>query len=178
MLQNSSKVCQRYFWKVPITKDVIFDSTINFKSDLEKDLPTIGDFNNIPSLELVHNQDNTDAPRRQLIVSPATQEVKVPDLIDVLTPHVETSTASSLHTSDPYLPPDADEYSDADIGTEYDEEGNIQYWHNMKYNLSTQVKTGDQNPAEFSRVILETRHWRSNRTNLNHRPLISKWILT
>ena len=91
-------------------------------------------------------------------MSPATQEVKVPDLIDVLTPHVETSTASSLHTSDPYLPPDADEYSDADIGTEYDEEGNIQYWYNMRYNPSTEVTNGDPYRGEFSRVILETQH--------------------
>ena len=33
----------------------------------------------------------------------------------------------------------------------------------MKYNLSTQVKTGDPYPAEFSHVILETQHWRSTK---------------
>ena len=67
---------------------------------------------------------------------------------------VVTSAVSHTLTSDPYLPSDADVYNDADIGNKYDEEGNIQYWYNMKYNLSTQVKTGDPYPAEFSRVIL------------------------
>ena len=61
--------------RVRITKDLIFDLTINFKSELEKDLPILGEFNSIPSLELVQEQDNADAPRRQLIMSPATQEV-------------------------------------------------------------------------------------------------------
>ena len=54
-------------------------------------------------------------------------------LTDVPTPPVVTSAAPSLSTSDPYLPSDADVYNDADIGTKYDEEGNIQYWYNMKY---------------------------------------------
>ena len=40
---------------------LIFDLTINFKSDLEIDLPTQGEFNSIPSLELVHDQDNADS---------------------------------------------------------------------------------------------------------------------
>ena len=73
---------------VLITKDVIFDLRINFKSDLEKDQPIIGEFDNIPSLELVHDEDNTDALRCRLIMSPATLEVNVPDLTDVLTPSV------------------------------------------------------------------------------------------
>ena len=142
---------------------MIFDLTINFKSDLDKDLPTLGEFNNVPSLELVHDQDNADAQRRQLIMSPAIQEVTIPDLTDVPTPLVETSAAPSLPTSDPYLPSDADVYNDTDIGTKYDDEGNIQYWYNMKYNLSTQIKTGDPYPAEFRRVILEPQHWRSTK---------------
>ena len=104
-------------------------------------------------MELVHDQDNADALRRQLIMSPATQEVTVPDL----------DNAPEPLTSDPYLPSDADVYNDADIGTKYDEEGNIQRWYNMKYNLSTQVNTGDPYLAEFSRVILETQHWRSTK---------------
>ena len=61
------------YGRVRITKDVIFDLTINFKSELESDLPTIGEFNKIPSLELVHDEDKADALRRQLIMSPATQ---------------------------------------------------------------------------------------------------------
>ena len=90
-------------------------------------------------------------------------EVTVSDLSDVPTPPVERSIAPFLHTSDPYLPSDANEYNDADIVNKHDEEGNIQYRHNMKYNLSTQVKTGDPYPAEFSRVILETQNWRSTK---------------
>ena len=54
---------------------VIFDLTINFKSDLEKDLPTVGEFNSISSLKLVHDEDSSDAVRRQLIMAPAIQEV-------------------------------------------------------------------------------------------------------
>ena len=60
---------------------MIFDLTINFKSDLEIDLLTLGEFNSIPSLELVNDQDNADALRRQLIMSPAIQEVTVPPTI-------------------------------------------------------------------------------------------------
>ena len=48
---------------------------------LEVNVPLIdievGEFNSIPSLELVHDQDNADALRRQLIMSPAIQEVTV-----------------------------------------------------------------------------------------------------
>ena len=33
----------------------------------------------------------------------------------------------------------------------------------MRCNLSTEVKTGDPYPAEFSRVILETQYWRSTK---------------
>ena len=93
-----------------------------------------------------------------LIMSPATQEVTVPDL----------DNAPEPLTSDPYLPSNADVYNDADIGTKYDEEGNIQRWYNMKYNLSRQVNTGDPYLAEFSRVILETQHWRSTKLLCAH----------
>ena len=96
-------------------------------------------------------------------VATAIQDATVPDLIDVPTPPVETSAAPSLPTSDLYLPLDANVYNDANIGTKYDEEGNIQYWYNMKYNLSAQVKTGHPYSAEFSRFILETQHWRSTK---------------
>ena len=33
----------------------------------------------------------------------------------------------------------------------------------MRCNLSTEVKTGDPYPAGFSRIILETQHWRSTK---------------
>ena len=154
-----AKYANRTYGRVRITKDVIFDLTNNFKSDLEKDLPTLGEFSSIPSLELVHDEDNADTLRRQLIMSPAIQEVTVPPTIDAPTPHVVTSAASHMLTSDPYLPSDADLYKDADIGTKYDEDGHIQYLYNMRYNLATEVKNGDPYPAEFSRVI----HWRSTK---------------
>ena len=83
---------------------MIFDLTINFKSDLEKDLPTQGEFNSIPSLELVHDQDNADALQRQLIMSPAIQEVTVPPTTNEPIPHIGQSDASSIPPADPYLP--------------------------------------------------------------------------
>ena len=87
---------------------MIFDLTINFKSELDKDLPTLEEFTSIPSLELVHDQDNADALRRQLIMSPATQEVTVPIPTGAPVPPV---TTSSIPTSDPHLPSDADIYT-------------------------------------------------------------------
>ena len=33
----------------------------------------------------------------------------------------------------------------------------------MKYNFSTEVKTGDPYAAEFSRVLFETQRWRSTK---------------
>ena len=48
-------------------------------------------------MELVHDQDNADALRRQLIMSPATQEVTVPDLTDVPVPDLTScSDISSI----------------------------------------------------------------------------------
>ena len=104
---------------------MIFDLAINFKSELEKDLPTVGEFISIPSLELVHDEDNADALRRQLIMSPAIQEVTADNHSDVHTPYVETSTLQKDISSDPYLPSDATGYNDAEIGTKYDADGNI-----------------------------------------------------
>ena len=82
---------------------------------------------------------------------------------DVPTPPVGHSDASSIPPADPYLPSDADAYNDADIGTKYDEDGNMLYWYNMRLNLNTEVKDGDPYPAEFGRVVLETQHWRSTK---------------
>ena len=39
----------------------------------------------------------------------------------------------------------------------------MQYFYNMRYNLTTEVKDGDPYPAEFGRVVLETQHWRSTK---------------
>ena len=115
---------------------MIFDLTINLKSELDKDLPTLEKFNSNSSLELVHDQDNADALRRQLIMSPATQEVTVHIPTDAPSPPV---TLSDILTSDPHLPSNADIYNDDTIGTKYDEEGNIQYWYNMRYNMATVI---------------------------------------
>ena len=81
------------------------------------------EFNSIPSLELVHDQDNADALRRQLIMSPANQEVTVPIPTDTPVPPV---TKSSILTSDPHLPSDADIYNDDNIGTKCVRQSNIQ----------------------------------------------------
>ena len=156
-LQPYYRVVARYangtYGRVRITKDVIFHLAINFKSDLEKHLPSIGEFNNIPSLELVHGEDNVDALRRQLIMSSAIQEVTTDNPSDVPTHDVETSILHQETSSDPYLPSDATEFKDAEIGTKYDADGNIKYWYNMRYNIPTTIRTGDPSPAEFSRVI-------------------------
>ena len=104
---------------------------------------------------------NKDYPA--YIKTPKGMEVNVPDLTDAPAPPVVTSEASSILPTDPYLHSDADVYNEATIGTKYDEECSIQYWYNMRYNLSTEVKNGDPYPAEFSRVILETQHWRSTK---------------
>ena len=75
---------------------------INFRSELESDLPTEAEFNSIPSLELVADEDNADALRRQLILAPAIQEEPVPHIppAPVLTPYVLVvlQLLSRLHT--------------------------------------------------------------------------------
>ena len=82
-LQPCYRVVAKYangtYGRVRITKDVIFDMNINFRSELDSDLPTEAEFNSIPSLELVADEDNADALRRQLILAPAIQEEPVPD---------------------------------------------------------------------------------------------------
>ena len=74
-LQPCYRVVAKYangtYGRVRITKDVIFDMNINFRSELDSDLPTEAEFNSIPSLELVADEDNADALRRQLILAPA-----------------------------------------------------------------------------------------------------------
>ena len=119
-LQLCYRVVAKYangtYGRVRITKNVIFDLTINFKSDLEKDLPTLGEFNSMPSLELVYDQNNADALRRQLIMSPAIQEVTVPPTTNAPAPPVGSSEASRILPTDSYLPSDADVYNDAEIG--------------------------------------------------------------
>ena len=65
---------------------MIFDSNINFRTDLDSDLPIAEEFNTILSLELVYGEDNADALRRQLILQPAIQEA--PALIPPVEQHL------------------------------------------------------------------------------------------
>ena len=71
-LQSCYRVVTQFangtYGRLRITKDVIFDLTIITKSELETDLPTSEKFDRFPSLELVHDQDNANAFRRQLII--------------------------------------------------------------------------------------------------------------
>ena len=60
--QPCYKVVARYsngtFGRVRYTKDVIFDTSVNFHSVDDNDLPSEQEFNNIPTLELVADADN------------------------------------------------------------------------------------------------------------------------
>ena len=108
---------------------------INFRSELESDLPTEAEFNSIPSLKLVAEEDNADALCCQLILVPAIQEepVQLPPAVPVIPPdpeHVQDFTEDIEIVTDigpdPYLPEVPKKYNDADIGKRYDEDGNIQ----------------------------------------------------
>ena len=102
---------------------------INFRSELKSDLPTEAEFNSIPSLELVADEDNADALRRQLILAPAIQEEPVPDIppAPVITPdpdhmihHEDDIDIIPDIDTDPYLPEEPDKDDDNDIGNKFD----------------------------------------------------------
>ena len=152
-LQPSYRVVAKYangtYGQVGIAKDVIFDMNVNFRSELESDLPTEAEFNSIPSLELVAHEDNADALRRQLIIAPAIQEEPVPDIPpapvihpdpDHMIHHEDDIDIISDIDTDPYLPEESDKYeyndNDNDIGNKFDIDGNIQYWYNLALNDS------------------------------------------
>ena len=110
---------------------------INFRSDL----PTEADFNSIPSLELVADEDNADALRGQLILAPAIQEEPVPDVppAPVITPgpdhmihHEDEIDIIPDIDTEPYLRDESDKYNDNGIGKKFDIDGNIQYWYNLE----------------------------------------------
>ena len=141
---------------------------INFRSELESDLPTEAEFNSIPSLELVADEDNADALRRQLILAPAIQEESVPEIppAPVIPPdpdhmihHEEDIDIIPDIDTDPYLPDEPDKYNDNDIGNKFDIDGNIQYWNNLALNDRTKIKQGQIDQAEFSFRVLEKTHW-------------------
>ena len=162
-LQPCYRVDAKYangtYGRVRITKDVIFDMNINFRSELESDLPTEAEFNSIPSLELVADEDNADALRRQLILAPAIQEELVLDTqpapVILLDPdhmvhHEDDINIINDIDTDPYLPEEPDKYNDNDIGKKFDVDGNIQYWYNLALNDRTKIKRGQIDQAEFS----------------------------
>ena len=140
---------------------------MNFRSELESDLPTKAEFNSIPSLELVADEDNADALRRQLIPAPAIQEEPVPDIppAPVIPPdpdhivyHEDDIDIIPDIDTDPYLPEELDKYNDNDIDNKFDINGDIQYWYSLALNDRT-VKQGQINQAEFSFRVLEKTHW-------------------
>ena len=75
-----AKYANGTYGRVRITKDVIFDMNINFRFELESDLPTDAEINSIPSVELVADEDNANDLRRQLIIASAIQEEPAPDI--------------------------------------------------------------------------------------------------
>ena len=66
-------------------------------------------------------------------MSPAIQEVTTDYPSNVHTPDVETPTLQQEISSDLYVPSDATEYNDDEIGTKYNADGNIQYWYNIQH---------------------------------------------
>ena len=130
---------------------------------LESDLPTEAEFNSIPSLELVADEDNADALRRQLILAPAIQEEPVSDIppAPVILPdpdhmihHEDDIDIIPNIDTDPYLPEEPDKYNDNDIGNKFDIDGNIQYWYNLALNDRTKIKQSQIDRAEFSFRVL------------------------
>ena len=120
-LQPCYRVVAKYsngtYSRVRITKDVILDVNINFRSELRSDLPTEAEFNSIPSLELVADDDNADALRCQLILAPAIQEKPVPDIPpapviphdpDHMVHHEDDIDIIPDIDTDPYLPEEPD----------------------------------------------------------------------
>ena len=123
----------------------------NFRSELESDLPTEAEFNSIPSLELVADEDNADALHRQLILAPAIQEEPVPDIppaqvIPHDPDHVKHHEDDIVIIPDidtyPYLPEEPYKHNDNAIGNKFDIDGNIQYRYNPALNDRTKIKQG------------------------------------
>ena len=115
-----AKCANGTYGRVRITKDVIFDMNINFRSELESDLPTEAELDSIPSLELVADEDNADALRRQLILAPVIPH----DPDHVMHHEYDIDIIPDIDT-DPYLPEEPDKYNDNNIGNKFDIDGNI-----------------------------------------------------
>ena len=112
----------------------------NVNSVDDNDLPSEQEFNNIPTLELVADADNADALRRQLILPPALPVAPTTD-----TPDPEPPPDTDVPLPDPFIPGTPDPHNE--IGSTYDEVGNILYWYNIQH------KDGD-----MKLVMVETMH--------------------
>ena len=117
-LQPCYKVVARYsngtFGRVRHTKDVIFDMNVNFHSVDDNDLPSEQEFNNIPTLELVADADNADAPRRQLILPPALPIAPTPN-----TPDSEPPPDTDIQLPDLFIPEAPDPHKFVRRGRKY-----------------------------------------------------------
>ena len=113
---------------------------VNFHSVNNTDLPSEQEFNNIPTLKLVADADNADALRRQLILPPALPIAPTPDI-----PDPEQPRDTDIPLPDPFIPKTPDPHNE--IGSSYDEVGNILYWYNIQH------KDGD-----MKLVMVETMH--------------------
>ena len=114
---------------------------VNFHSVYDNGLPSEQEFDNIPALELVADADNADALRRQLILPPALPVAPTTD-----TPDPEPPPDIDIPLPDPFIPETPDPHNE--IGSTYDEVGNILYWYNI------QQKDGD-----MKLVMVETMHY-------------------
>ena len=97
---------------------------VNFHSLDDNDLPSEQEFKNISALELVADADNADALRRQLILPPALPVAPTPDI-----PDPEPLPDTDIPLPDPFIPEAPDPHDE--IGSTYDEIGNILYWYNI-----------------------------------------------
>ena len=99
---------------------------VNFHSLNDNDLLSEQEFNNIPTLELVADADNADALRRQLIIPPALPIAPTTD-----TPDPEPPPDTDIPLPDPFILEAPDPHNE--IGSTYDEVGNILYWYNIQH---------------------------------------------
>ena len=98
--------------------------TINFRSTDESELPSEQEFNKIPALQEVQRLNDADAQRRQLLLQPT-------DKNSIDSSPEPDGTTQDPEPTDAFIPAAPDEFND--IGSRYDELGNVQYWYNMSH---------------------------------------------
>ena len=117
-----SKFLQRCYKVVALYANGTFGRVRHTKDD--NDLPSEQEFNNISTLELVADADNADALRRKFILPPALPIAPTTD-----TPDPEPPPDTDIPLPDPFIPETPDPHNE--IGSTYDEVGNILYWYNI-----------------------------------------------